>query len=83
MQHDAEARLIGVVGAAAVPQVAGVSFRSVWEWCLNDVTKLKSEFLIVNDKAINGLVRTQHKSAETLVGVGAITVNERKVPVDR
>ena len=72
-----------VVLPSTVPQVAGVSFRSVWEWTLNDVTKLKPEFLTPKDKEIGALVRSMHKTAETLCGVGAITVNERKVPVDR
>jgi hypothetical protein len=55
----------------------------VWEWVLLDAKKLKPEFLLVNDKAINALVRTQHKATEMMVGVGAITVTERKIPVDR
>lgn len=68
---------------STVPQVQGVSFRSVWEWVLNDVTKLKPEFLTPKDKEIGALVRSMHRTAEQLVGAGAITVNERKVPVDR
>jgi len=68
---------------STVPTVQGLSFRSVWEWVLLDAKKLKPEFLLVNDKAINALVRTQHKATEMMVGVGAITVTERKIPVDR
>lgn len=68
---------------STVPTAQGLSFRSVWEWELKDITKLKPEFLIVNEKAINSLVRTQHKSTESMVGVGAIAVTERKVPIDR
>ena len=72
-----------VVLPSTVPQVAGVSFRSVWGWTLNDVTKLKPEFLTPKDKEIGALVRSMYKTAETLVGAGAISVNERRVPVDR
>ncbi len=48
-----------------------------------DITKLKPEFLIANDKAIGANVRSMHKQAETLVGAGAISVTERKIPIDR
>lgn len=68
---------------STVPVAQGLSFRSVWEWSLLDVTKLRPEYLLVNEKAINALVRTQHKATEVMVGVGAIAVNERKIPVDR
>lgn len=68
---------------STVPTAQGLSFRSVWEWQLLDVKKLKPEYLLVNEKAINALVRTQHKSTEAMVGVGAIAVSERKIPVDR
>ena len=72
-----------VVLPSTVPVVAGVSFRSVWEWTLVDATKLKAEFIQPRDKEIGALVRSMHKQAESLVGAGAITVNERKIPVDR
>lgn len=72
-----------VVLPSTVPQVQGQSFRSVWEWELKDVTKLKPEFLTPKEKEIGALVRSMHKTAETLVGVGAITVTERKIVIDR
>jgi hypothetical protein len=68
---------------STVPIAQGLSFRSTWEWALLDVKKLKPEYLLVNEKAINALVRTQHKATEAMVGVGAIAVSERKIPVDR
>jgi len=68
---------------STVPVAHGLGFRSVWEWSTLDIKKMKPEFLIVNEKAINALVRTQHKSAELMVGVGSIAVSERKIPVDR
>ena len=68
---------------STVPVAQGLSFRSVWEWSTLDIKKMKPEFLIVNEKAIAALVRSQHKSAESMVGVGAIAVSERKIPIDR
>lgn len=65
------------------PEVAGESYRSVWKWELKDITKLKPEFLIVNEKAIGALVRSMHKQAEMLVGTGAIQVDEDKTRVSR
>jgi hypothetical protein len=73
-----------VVLPSTVPQMAGVSFRSVWEWVLEDRRKLKDEFLKVDEVAIGKMVRSMHEAASTLVGEkGAIRVIERKVPVDR
>ena len=73
-----------VVLPSTVPQMAGVSFRSVWEWVLEDRRKLKDEFLKVDEVAIGKMVRSMHEAAATLVGEkGAIRVIERKVPVDR
>lgn len=68
---------------STVPVAQGLSFRSVWEYVINDQMKLKPEFLIVNEKAIAALVRNQHKAAEAMVGTGAISVIERRIPVDR
>lgn len=68
---------------STTPQISGTSFRSVYEWSLIDITKLKPEFLIANEKAIGGVVRSMHRSAEQLVGQGAISVTERKIVVDR
>ncbi len=72
-----------VILPSTVPTVAGTSFRSVWKWELSDITRLKPEFLIANEKAIGANVRSSHKAAEQIVGNGAIRVWERKVPVDR
>lgn len=68
---------------STTPQIAGTSFRSVWEWSLLDATKLKAEFIQPKDKEIGAVVRSMHKSAEQLVGIGAISVTERKIVVDR
>lgn len=72
-----------VVLPSTTPQVTGTSFRSVWEWTLLDATKLKAEFIQPKDKEIGALVRSMHRSAETLVGAGAISVTERKIVIDR
>jgi hypothetical protein len=78
-----EVEVAPVVLPSTTPQIAGTSFRSVWEWTLTDITKLKPEFLIANEKAIGANVRAMHKSAEQLVGIGAISVIERKIVIDR
>lgn len=72
-----------VVVQSTVPVAQGLSFRSSWEYVIDDPTKLKAEFIQPKVKEIGALVRSMHKSAETLVGAGAITVIERKIPVDR
>jgi hypothetical protein len=72
-----------VILPSTTPTIAGTSYRSVWEWKLLDIAKLKPEFLIPNEKAINANVRAMHKSAETLCGAGAIAVTERKIVIDR
>lgn len=72
-----------VVMPSATPQVQGTSFRTAWEWTLLDFTKLKPELIKVDEVAIGKIVRSMHKSAEQLVGAGAIKVTERKVVVDR
>lgn len=72
-----------VVVQSTVPVAQGLSFREVPEWALLDIRKLKPEYLIVNEKAIGALVRSQRKAAEAMVGVGAIAVTIRKIPVDR
>jgi hypothetical protein len=70
-----------VILPSTVPTVAGTSFRSQWEWQLEDITKLKAEFLQVKEKEIGALVRSMHKSAEQVVGNGAIKVWEKKIIV--
>jgi hypothetical protein len=78
-----EVQAPAVVLPSTVPHVQGQSFRSVWEWILEDATKLKAEFIQPREKEIGALVRSMHQTAEMLVGQGAIRVTERKVVVDR
>lgn len=70
-----------VVLPSTVPQMQGTSFRSKWEWELVDATKLKAEFIQPKDKEIGAVVRSMHKTAEQLVGAGAIRVWESKIIV--
>jgi hypothetical protein len=70
-----------VVLPSTVPQVSGTSFRTAWEWELVDHAKLKKEFVKIDEVAIGKLVRAMHKSAEVLVGDGAIRVWDRQTIV--
>jgi hypothetical protein len=72
-----------VVLPSTTPQIAGTSFRSKMEWELVDWTKLKQEFIQVNEKAIGATVRGSGKAAETIVGAGAIRVWNRQIVIDR
>jgi hypothetical protein len=67
---------------STVPQVSGTSFRTAWEFEVKDWTKLKPEFIKVDEVAIGKIVRSMHKSAETLVGEpGAIRVWDKQIIV--
>ena len=71
-----------VVLPSTVPQVAGTSFRTAWEFRILDRTKLKDEFVKVDEVAIGKVVRSMHKSAETLCGEpGAIQVWDKQIIV--
>jgi len=70
-----------VVLPSTVPTISGTSFRTAWEWELKDFTKLKPEFVRIDDTAIGKIVRSMHKSAETLVGDGAIRVWDKQIIV--
>ena len=73
-----------VVLPSFVPQIQGTSFRSVWKYEVLDPTKLKPEFITVNDKAIGATVRGSKKAAETICGApGAILVWEEKSAIDK
>jgi hypothetical protein len=48
-----------------------------------DWTKLKPEFVKVNEVAINGTVRANKKAAMTICGEDAIRVFEDKSPIDK
>lgn len=83
MQEAASVVVAPVAIPSTTPKPEGVFFRSVWEWELCDIARLKPEFLLPNEKAISALVRSSHQAAESIVGTGAIKVTERKTVVDR
>jgi hypothetical protein len=70
-----------VVLPSTVPTISGTSFRTAWEWEVVDHTKLKKEFVKIDEVAIGKIVRSMHKSAETLVGEGAIRVWDKQIIV--
>ena len=66
------------------PEVAGESYRSVPKFEILDITKLKPEYLIANEKAIGALVRSMGEQAAHLVGApGAVRVWIEKTRVSR
>ena len=81
MQEAIEVEVAPVVLQSTVPQISGTSFRTAWDWELKDFTKLKPEFVRIDDTAIGKIVRSMHKSAETLVGDGAIRVWDKQIIV--
>ena len=83
LQEAVEVEVAPVVLPSTTPQVQGTSFRSKFEWELVDWTKLKAEFIQVNEKAIGATVRGSGKAAETIVGSGSIRVTQRQIVVDR
>lgn len=63
-----------VVLPSTVPDVQGTNFFTYWNWELKDRTKLKDEFVKVDEVAIGKIVRSMHKSAEKICGEGGIRV---------
>jgi hypothetical protein len=64
--------------------VQGTNFRTAWEFEVKDWTKLKPEFIKVDEVAIGKIVRSMHKAAEQLCGgPGAIRVWDKQIIVDR
>ena len=70
-----------VVLPSTVPTISGTSFRTAWEWEVVDHTKLKKEFVRIDDTAIGKIVRSMHQSAETLCGEGSIRVWSKQIIV--
>jgi hypothetical protein len=64
-----------VILPSTVPTVTGTNFFTHWEYEVQDWTKLKPEFIKVDDVAIGKIVRSMRKAAETVCGEkGAIRV---------
>ena len=56
-----------VILPKSVPKVSGVSSRKGWKWRLKDPSKVKREFLMVDEVKINSIVRSLGKNAEEVV----------------
>ena len=70
-----------VVLPSTVPPISGTSFRTAWEWEVVDHTKLKKEFVKIDEVAIGKIVRSMHESAATLCGEGSIRVWSKQIIV--
>lgn len=70
-----------VVEAPPVPKAAGVSFRRAFKWRLVDAAKVKAEYLCVDEKKIERLVRAL--GADAAAAVGGIDVYEESVVAAR
>lgn len=71
--------LVGASVVAAVPKVAGVSYREVWKHRIVDEALIPREYLIVNESAI-GKVIAATKGAVKIPGVEVVV---ERVPVVR
>lgn len=58
---------------SAVPKVEGISFRTDWKWEVTDVSQVPREYMMVNEVAINGVVRAM-KDKTNIPGVRVFTV---------
>ncbi len=67
------------VAAAAPPKVAGVNTRSVWKFKVVDPTKVAPAFMIPDEKAIGGTVRSMKGNARTVLGEGVKVWEEREI----
>ena len=59
----------------------GVSIRKSWDWTLLNLSLVKPEFLVTNDKSINSIVKSTGKNAEQIVG--GIKVFEKTTVVSK
>lgn len=59
---------------ADLVQVNGLQRPKVWKWRLKDKSKLKPEFLLIDEKSINRLVSIRKDTVHEVVGIGAIEV---------
>jgi hypothetical protein len=75
LEEAAHVEASPVILPSTVPTVTGTNFFTHWEYEVQDWTKLKPEFIKVDDVAIGKIVRSMHKAAETVCGEkGAIRV---------
>lgn len=55
-------------------EVAGLTRSTVWKWRIKDKSKLRPEFLLIDEKTINKLVVSMKDRAHEVVGDGAIEI---------
>lgn len=60
------------------PRVAGISTRTLKRWRLVDVGKMKREYMVPDEKAIQAAVTAMGKRAEAVVGEGSIEYYEEE-----
>jgi hypothetical protein len=78
VMDDAEDSVLPVFVAPAA-KVEGVSMRDQFQFRIVDVSKLKPEFLLPDEKKIGAIVRSMGRAALSIVGEGAIEVTTTKV----
>ena len=59
-----------VVAPKMTPKVEGVSVKKIMRWRIKDASKIKPAFMMPNEKAISGLVKSMGKNAIHAVGEG-------------
>ena len=57
------------------PETKGVTFAKVWKWELEDISKVPMQFLILDEKKINGLVRAM-KADVNITGIRVYEDNQ-------
>lgn len=77
VMNEAEAPVLPVF-VAPQARVEGVSTHDVYSYRLVDVSKLKPEFLIPDEKKIAAIVRSMKEAASAIVGEGAIEIQKSK-----
>ena len=54
-----------------VPKVAGVVFRTIWKWRLNDIKKVPDDYKILDEVKIGAVVRARKQVGEVIPGIEA------------
>ncbi len=60
-----------------IEQAKGVSTKAVFKWKIKDEAKINRQFMCVDEKKINQLVRTMKKDAQEMVGGIEVYVEEQ------
>lgn len=62
-----------------IVNVPGLQRPKVWKWRLLDKSKLKPEYLLVDEKTINKMVTAANQRAVAMVGEGSIEVYQEEI----